>query len=97
MPTTTARPLRISIDRGGTFTDCIAQVHDREDIVIKILSVDEKNYDDAPTEAIRRVLEIFYRRPIPPGAELDLSDVGKYRPDVDHPIPERAVTPWMAL
>lgn len=96
MPTTTPRPLRISIDRGGTFTDCVAQVHDREDIVIKILSVDEKNYDDAPTEAIRRVLEIFYGRPIPPGAELDLSDVGKYRLKIDRSTPKTAVKPWMS-
>lgn len=77
MPAVAPRPLRISIDRGGTFTDCIAQAHDRDDIVVKILSVDEKNYEDAPAEAIRQVLEIFYGRPIPRGAELDLSDVGE--------------------
>lgn len=71
------RPLRISIDRGGTFTDCIAHVHEAEDIVVKILSVDASNYDDAPTEAIRRVLEIFYNKSIPRGSELDLRDVGK--------------------
>lgn len=77
MPAITERPLRISIDRGGTFTDCIAKVRGREDIVVKTLSVDKLNYDDAPTEAIRQVLEIFYGRTIPRGSELDLSDVGK--------------------
>jgi hypothetical protein len=40
----------IAIDRGGTFTDCIAtDVPGREDIVLKLLSVDPSNYNDAPT------------------------------------------------
>lgn len=77
MPVATERPLRISIDRGGTFTDCIAKVRNGEDIVVKTLSVDKRNYDDAPTEAIRQVLEIYYRKSIPRGAELDLTDVGE--------------------
>lgn len=74
---TTERPLRISIDRGGTFTDCIAHVRNGDDIVVKTLSVDKRNYVDAPTEAIRQVLEIYYGRPIPRGSELDLTDVGE--------------------
>jgi len=54
-----------------------------EDILVKILSVDPKNYDDAPTEAIRRVLEIYHKTTIPRGSELDLTDVGKnYHPDI---------------
>ena len=48
-----------------------------EDILVKILSVDPKNYDDAPTEAIRRVLEIHYKIALPRGSELDLKDVGE--------------------
>ncbi|KAJ0109352.1 Hydantoinase [Diaporthe amygdali] len=72
---TVERPIRISIDRGGTFTDCVACITGREDIVIKILSVDPRNYPDAPTEAIRQVLEKFYGEPIPRGAKLDLKDV----------------------
>jgi 5-oxoprolinase (ATP-hydrolysing) len=63
-------------DRGGTFTDCVCRVQGQEDIVVKILSVDTRNYPDAPTEAIRRVLERFYATPIPRGTELDLKDVG---------------------
>ncbi|KAK7701527.1 hypothetical protein SLS64_010272 [Diaporthe eres] len=55
------RPIRISIGQ--------------EDIVIKILSVDPRNYPDAPTEAIRLVLERFYGKAIPRGADLDLKDV----------------------
>ncbi|KAH8704894.1 putative 5-oxoprolinase [Talaromyces proteolyticus] len=69
------RPLRISIDRGGTFTDCVCKVAGQDDIVVKILSVDTKNYPDAPTEAIRRVLEKYYNKSIPRGTELDLKDV----------------------
>jgi len=42
--------INIAIDRGGTFTDCIAtDIPGREDVVIKLLSVDPSNYDDAPT------------------------------------------------
>lgn len=80
MPTAVVgqRPLRISIDRGGTFTDCIAHARGCEDIVIKILSVDPNNYDDAPTEAIRLVLEAFHGKPIARGTELDLGDVGEF-------------------
>lgn len=52
---------------------------------MKILSVDPNNYDDAPTEAIRLVLEAFHGRPIPRGTELDLGDVGEYRQcKIDH-------------
>ncbi|KAJ6172185.1 hypothetical protein N7470_001252 [Penicillium chermesinum] len=51
----------IFIDRGGTFTDCIGipQADGQADIVIKLLSVDPVNYADAPTEGIRRILELF--------------------------------------
>ncbi|KAJ5106286.1 hypothetical protein N7456_002961 [Penicillium angulare] len=69
------RPLRISIDRGGTFTDCVCKVSGQDDIVVKILSVDNKNYPDAPTEAVRRVLEKYYTQSIPRGTQLDLKDV----------------------
>lgn len=65
-------------DRGGTFTDCVAIITGQEDIVIEILSVDPRNYPDAPTEAIRLVLERFYGKAIPRGTKLDLKDVGEY-------------------
>jgi len=50
--------IRFCIDRGGTFTDCIAFVKKDDEpkeevIVTKLLSVDPNNYRDAPTEAIR--------------------------------------------
>lgn len=64
------------VDRGGTFTDCVCKVPNRDDIVIKILSVDPRNYPDAPSEAIRQVLSKFYGAEIPRGSKLDLTDVG---------------------
>lgn len=77
--TTTKPGIRISIDRGGTFTDCIAQVPDQNDIVIKLLSVDPNNYPDAPTEAIRRVLERATGRSYPKGEKISLKGVGMLR------------------
>ena len=47
---------RFAIDRGGTFTDVYAECPDGKVIVMKLLSEDPA-YPDAPTEAIRRVLE----------------------------------------
>lgn len=54
--------IRVAVDRGGTFTDIYAEI-DRdnqttEKRVLKLLSVDPDNYADAPTEGIRRILEI---------------------------------------
>lgn len=71
--------IRISIDRGGTFTDVHAIVPGRDDIVLKLLSVDPANYPDAPTESIRRVLEIATGTPIPRGQPLNLDGVGWLR------------------
>ncbi|AFR97968.2 cytoplasmic protein [Cryptococcus neoformans C23] len=54
--------IRISIDRGGTFTDVHASIpaanhsETREEFIFKLLSQDPSNYKDAPTEGIRRVL-----------------------------------------
>ncbi len=48
---------RFSIDRGGTFTDVYAEVPGEPGFrVVKLLSEDPQNYDDAPREGIRRVL-----------------------------------------
>ncbi|OLL25443.1 hypothetical protein NEOLI_003786 [Neolecta irregularis DAH-3] len=53
----TPSKINIAIDRGGTFTDCIGVSQGRDDIVIKLLSVNPDNYDDAPIEGIRKILE----------------------------------------
>lgn len=58
--------LRFCIDRGGTFTDVYAEIPGQSDgRVMKLLSVDPSNYDDAPVEGIRRILEEFTGECIP--------------------------------
>lgn len=58
--------LRFCIDRGGTFTDVYAEIPGhRNGRVLKLLSVDPLNYDDAPVEGIRRILEEFTGEKIP--------------------------------
>jgi len=71
-------PLTISIDRGGTFTDVFASINGHE-VVFKLLSVDPANYADAPTEGIRRVLEIARKTSIPKNTPLDIGDVESIR------------------
>ncbi|XP_052173283.1 5-oxoprolinase 1 [Diospyros lotus] len=52
--------LRFCVDRGGTFTDVYAEIPGQsEGRVMKLLSVDPSNYEDAPIEGIRRILEEF--------------------------------------
>ena len=48
---------RFSIDRGGTFTDVYAECPGGKIRVMKLLSEDPANYQDAPREAIRRILQ----------------------------------------
>jgi 5-oxoprolinase (ATP-hydrolysing) len=72
--------INIAIDRGGTFTDVWASIPAQEnDVILKLLSVDPQNYPDAPTEGIRRVLEIAGGKAIPRGEPLDLSVVSNIR------------------
>ena len=71
--------ISVSIDRGGTFTDVHAAIPGREDIVLKLLSVDPANYKDAPTEGIRRVLEIATGVAHPRGEQLDLFHIKSIR------------------
>jgi 5-oxoprolinase (ATP-hydrolysing) len=54
------KKFRFSIDRGGTFTDVYAEVPGEPGFaVVKLLSEDPANYDDAPREGIRRILGEF--------------------------------------
>lgn len=74
--------IKIAIDRGGTFTDCIGNPgsgKEEDDVVIKLLSVDPRNYPDAPLEGMRRLLEIFEKKDIPRGQPLDISSVDSIR------------------
>ncbi|BFZ53700.1 hypothetical protein PYCC9005_000730 [Savitreella phatthalungensis] len=70
--------ITIAADRGGTFTDLIG-IRGKEHKVIKLLSEDPDNYDDAPLEGIRRLLSHFRGYDIPRGQQLDLSDVRTIR------------------
>ncbi|KAI1411984.1 Hydantoinase B/oxoprolinase-domain-containing protein [Hypoxylon sp. FL1857] len=69
-PPVQPKSVKFAIDRGGTFTDVFAAVPGREDIVLKLLSVDPSSYDDAPAEGIRRVLETISGKQIPRGAPI---------------------------
>ena len=72
------RGIRIAIDRGGTFTDCVGN-YNGEDIVIKLLSEDPANYSDAPLEGIRRIMAHFLKQDIPRGQPLDTSCIDSIR------------------
>ena len=70
-----SKGIKIAIDRGGTFCDVIAKIPGEEDYVFKLLSVDPQNYNDAPTEGIRRVLEKAEGRSIPKEEKLRLESI----------------------
>jgi 5-oxoprolinase (ATP-hydrolysing) len=53
------------IDRGGTFTDIVAQNPDGETIIHKLLSENPDRYTDAPIQGIRDILGISQHEPIP--------------------------------
>ena len=50
-----------------------------DDIIIKLLSEDPSNYDDAPLEGIRRLLSKFTGREVPRGEPLDTSKIESIR------------------
>ncbi|XP_077975283.1 5-oxoprolinase-like isoform X1 [Styela clava] len=66
---------QFSIDRGGTFTDVFAKCPNGKTRVMKLLSVDPNNYADAPTEAIRRILEEETGTKMPPSKPIDTSEI----------------------
>jgi len=75
-----ARGIRIAIDRGGTFTDCVGtNPVTNETIILKLLSEDPSNYPDAPLEGIRRILSHFLGKEIPRGAPIDTSVIESIR------------------
>ncbi|KHN96926.1 Hydantoinase B/oxoprolinase [Metarhizium album ARSEF 1941] len=75
---TKERGVRIAIDRGGTFTDCVGEQNGQE-IIIKLLSEDPANYKDAPLEGIRRIMSHFLKKDIPRGEPLDTSKIDSIR------------------
>ena len=75
---TQQRGIRIAIDRGGTFTDCVGE-HNGTETIIKLLSEDPANYRDAPLEGIRRIMSHFLGSEIPRGQPLDTSQIDSIR------------------
>ncbi|MEM9245193.1 MAG: hydantoinase/oxoprolinase N-terminal domain-containing protein, partial [Cyanobacteria bacterium P01_F01_bin.153] len=67
------------IDRGGTFTDIVAQAPDGERFVHKLLSENPERYADAPVQGIREVLVaqgvISADEPVPLG-QIDAIKMG---------------------
>ncbi|WP_272147492.1 hydantoinase B/oxoprolinase family protein [Spirulina subsalsa] len=53
------------IDRGGTFTDIVAQRPDGRRVVHKLLSENPERYEDAPIQGIREVLGLGPDQPLP--------------------------------
>ncbi|SCV69133.1 BQ2448_2153 [Microbotryum intermedium] len=59
------RSIKISVDRGGTFTDVHASwptpsssSSERTEVILKLLSSDPTHYSDAPREGVRRILQL---------------------------------------
>ncbi|KAJ3786784.1 5-oxoprolinase [Lentinula aff. detonsa] len=79
------RSIRICADRGGTFCDVHASYPDpenvekRKEVVVKLLSQDPSNYSDAPTEGIRRVLEIVTGKSLPRKTVLNTDKIDYIR------------------
>lgn len=67
--------IKVHVDRGGTFTDCIGWADDKSPVIVKLLSVDPSNYPDAPREGIRRILEKITGVPHPPELPIRYSIV----------------------
>ncbi|XP_074059206.1 5-oxoprolinase [Macrotis lagotis] len=70
---------QFAIDRGGTFTDVFAQCPGGRVRVLKLLSEDPVNYQDAPTEGIRRILEQECGVKLPRDQPLDTSHIAWIR------------------
>jgi 5-oxoprolinase (ATP-hydrolysing) len=76
------RVFDFAIDRGGTFTDVVCQVStgtDAETVVLKLLSENPSTYADAPTEGIRRVLNMFLEQKIAYGDKIPTADIKSIR------------------
>ncbi|NJM85051.1 MAG: hypothetical protein HC839_02005, partial [Leptolyngbyaceae cyanobacterium RM2_2_21] len=53
------------IDRGGTFTDVVAQRPDGQIVIHKLLSENPDRYLDAPLQGIRDVMGLSPAQPLP--------------------------------
>ena len=66
-------------DRGGTFTDVVCRAPSGRLRVLKLLSEDPASYADAPTEGIRRLLELETRARVPRGAPVPTARIASIR------------------
>ncbi|KAJ2394606.1 hypothetical protein GGI05_001967, partial [Coemansia sp. RSA 2603] len=80
--------IRVCIDRGGTFTDCVATFPveatgddpaTERTVVVKLLSEDPAHYDDAPREGVRRILEAATGRAYARTGRLDTRNIAWVR------------------
>ncbi|GAB5348343.1 hydantoinase B/oxoprolinase family protein [Alteriqipengyuania sp. 357] len=62
--TETTRAWRFAVDRGGTFTDVVAMTPAGRLVTDKLLSENPGHYDDAATEAVRRLMAEHGEAPI---------------------------------
>lgn len=88
--TDSIKPLTICIDRGGTFTDCIGFTGKPGDdtyreFVVKLLSEDPSNYKDAPTEGIRRIVELATGEKHPRSKPVPTTSIGKIKQKIKLP------------
>ncbi|XP_044745499.1 5-oxoprolinase [Coccinella septempunctata] len=70
---------QFAIDRGGTFTDVFARCPGGELKVLKLLSEDPQNYNDAPTEGIRRIIQKFTGQKLDRSQPVDNSRIESIR------------------
>ncbi len=64
MATETQKAWHFAIDRGGTFTDVVATTPDGRLVTDKLLSDNPDQYDDAASEAVRRLMAEHGKGPI---------------------------------
>ena len=65
LPSTASSKWQFWIDRGGTFTDIVAQTPEGRLVTHKLLSEDPARYQDSAVEGIRRLLSLPKDAPIP--------------------------------
>lgn len=63
------------IDRGGTFTDIVAQRPDGSIVLHKLLSENPEHYTDAPLQGIRELMGVAPNQPIP-SAQISVVKMG---------------------
>nr|XP_031858199.1 uncharacterized protein CI109_006441 [Kwoniella shandongensis]KAA5525271.1 hypothetical protein CI109_006441 [Kwoniella shandongensis] len=59
--------------------DIIPEADGSAQVTFKLLSVDPANYDDAPSEGIRRLLQLIHGQPIPKGIQYDTTAIESVR------------------